>query len=247
VRTWSFDVLAERYGDVRVTVDSYTSAKAREVSLAEFVDIMKSNVGEGASPVYLQEWLYQANCPELADDMPELEIAQYDFRSELYGPEGATNHQLWLGQAGAITRLHQDSYTVDVMHAQLVGSKRWYLMGPKAELRRDNLGEPDFESLLKSSETQLMQCVLEPGDYMFLPACWYHRIELLTDSIGLGRKALDRKHLQRHMYQRLAELLGLLLNYDEVSQTHPELVPVVMARSRVLAKRLGIDLSNLRP
>jgi hypothetical protein len=247
VCTWSFGHLAQRCGAVGVTVDSYTSARSRKVTLADFVDLLTTNVGPGTSPVYLQEWLYQANCPELGEDMPELDIAQYDFRRNLYGDSASTNHQLWLGQQGAITRLHQDSYTVDVMHAQIVGAKRWYVMGPAAELGRTDLGEPDYAALCESAESQLMQFVLEPGDFLFLPAMWYHRIELLSDSMGLGRKALDAKHLQRHMHQRMAELLGLLLNFDEVSQTHPELVPVLMARSRVLANRMNIDLSNLRP
>jgi Cupin-like domain len=247
VRTWSFDYLARRCGSVQVIVDSYTSARTRQTTLSEFVELLKTNVGEGTSPVYLQEWLYQASCPELAEDLPELEIAQYDFRRNLYGEQASMNHQLWLGQRGGITRLHQDSYTVDVMHAQLVGAKQWFIMGPEAELRRDANGEPDFDALCESPKSQMMQFVLEPGDFLFLPASWYHRIELLSDSIGLGRKCLDVKNLQKHMHQRMAELLGLLLNYDEVSMTHPELVPVLMTRSRILANRMNIDLSNLRP
>jgi hypothetical protein len=39
----------------------------------------------------------------------------------------------------------------------------------------------------------------------------------------------------------------LLHNYDEVKQTHPELVDAVMARSRALANRMDLDLSKLRP
>ncbi|MFY1583647.1 cupin-like domain-containing protein [Micromonospora sp. WMMD734] len=247
VRNWSFAHLAERCGTVKVVVDSYTSARARETTVAEFVELLKTNVGPGASPIYLQEWLYQASCPDLAEDLPELDIAQYDFRRNLYGDDASVNHQLWLGQQGGITRLHQDSYTVDVMHAQIVGTKRWYIMSPDAELRRNADGEPDWSAFRSSPDVELMQFDLRPGDFLFLPAAWYHRIELLTDSIGLGRKALDVKNLQKHMHQRMAELLGLLLNYDEVSRTHPELVPVLMARSRILANRMNIDLSNLRP
>jgi len=243
VRTWSFDHLAQRVGDVKVIVDSYTSAKARTTTVAEFVDMLKTEDG----PVYLQEWLYGASAPELAEDMPELEIAQYDFRRKLYGDDASVNHQLWLGQRGGITRLHQDSYTVDVMHAQLVGTKRWTIMSPNAELRRGADGTPDWDAFLGSADVDVMQFVCEPGDFLFLPASWYHRIELVTDSIGLGRKALDEKNLQQHMRQRMAELLGLLLNYDEVSKTHAELVPVLMNRCRVLANRMHIDLSNLRP
>ncbi len=247
VRTWSFEHLAETCGSAPVIVDSYNTQAARHATLAEFVDLLKANAETGGAPIYLQEWYYQTVCPWLADDMPELDIAQYDFRRDLYGAAASANHQLWLGQKGGITRLHQDSYMVDVMHAQIVGLKRWYVMGPKARLVSDDQGAPDFDALLRSSETELMQYVMQPGDVLYLPANWFHRIELLTDSIGLGRKCLDESNLQMHIRQRVGELLALVLNKDEVTQTHPELVDVLMTRSRAWANRMDIDLSRLRP
>jgi hypothetical protein len=247
VRTWSFEHLAERCGAVQVTVNSYNTKVARTVTFAEFVKLLKGNEENTESPLYLQEWYYQTSAPQLAADMPELDIAQYDFRRNLYGEKASTNHQLWLGQRGGITRLHRDSYMVDVMHAQIVGTKRWYVMGPKAELRLDANGKPDFEALANSPDTQLHKFDLKPGDVLYLPANWFHRIELLSNSIGLGRKCLDETNLQTHIRQRMAELLALTLNYDEVKQTHPELVDVVIARSRAWANRMDIDLSRLRP
>jgi ribosomal protein L16 Arg81 hydroxylase len=245
VQTWSFDHLAERCGSVRVIVDSYNTKAAREATVAEFVGMLKENEGNDAKPIYLQEWYYQTTAPELAADMPEMDIAQYDFRRNLYGDAASTNHQLWLGQKGGVTRLHQDSYTVDVMHAQIVGEKLWYVMGPKAELRADT--PQDWQALCEAPETELMQFTLKPGDVLYLPANWYHRIELLSNSIGLGRKCLDEANLRTHIRQRMGELLALALNPDEVKQTHPELFDVVLMRSRAWANRMNIDLSRLRP
>ena len=247
VRTWSFGHLAARCGTTRVTVDSYNSQRAREVSFAEFVRMLSDSTDSKAAPIYLQEWYYQADCPQLAADLPELEIAQYDFRRDLYGGNISTNHQLWLSQKGGITRLHQDSYMVDVMHVQIVGAKRWRILGPMADLTTRSDGTPDWGGLIDDPDTQLMQCVMEPGDVLYLPALWFHRIELLTDSIGLGRKCLDQKHLRLHIHQRMAELLALALNADEVKNTHPELFNVVMMRNRTWARRMNVDLSKLRP
>ena len=78
--------------------------------------------------------------PGTGGDLPELDIAQYDFRRDLYGEVISTNHQLWLGQRGGVTRLHQDSYTIDVMHVQLVGEKHWIVMGPDANLAETAAG-----------------------------------------------------------------------------------------------------------
>ncbi|MFI9806632.1 cupin-like domain-containing protein [Streptomyces sp. NPDC052301] len=245
VKTWSFDHLAERCGSVRVVVDSYNTKAAREATLAEFVRMLHDHRDADTAPIYLQEWYYQTTAPELAADMPEMDIAQYDFRRNLYGETASTNHQLWLGQKGGVTRLHQDSYSVDVMHAQIVGEKLWYVMGPEAELHGTT--EADWQKLSDAPGTRLMRCVIKPGDVLYLPANWYHRIELLTDSIGLGRKCLDESNLQTHMRQRMTELLSLLLNQDEVRRTHPELVDVVLMRARSLATRMNIDLSRLRP
>ncbi len=252
VQTWSLDYLAERSGDAEVTMDSVRGTPTRRVTITEFVKLMKANADlmkadPDAEPLHLQEWYYQNNAPQLAAELPELEIAQYDFRRNLYGGEASTNHQLWVGQHGGITRMHQDSYMVDVMHVQIVGAKRWYVLGPGAQLRRGANGEPDFAALVADPKTELHQFDLHPGDVLYLPANWYHRIELLTDSVGLGRKCLDEKNLLTHMRQRLNELLALLLNHDEVEKTHPELVPILITRNRAWAKRMGLDLSRLRP
>lgn len=247
VKTWTFESLSERCGSTRVVVNSYSSQRSRDVTFAEFVQMLKDGEGTGAAPIYLQEWYYQADCPSLAPDLPELDVAQYDFRRNLYGDAVSTNHQLWMGQRGGVTRLHQDSYMVDVMHVQIVGEKHWHVMGPLAALQCDGGGIPDVRALVDRPETQLMQCVLKPGDVLYLPSLWFHRIELLSDSIGLGRKCLDNSNLQMHIKQRMAELLVLALNREEVKTTHPELFNVVMMRNRTWAQRMNIDLSKLRP
>jgi hypothetical protein len=202
-------------------------------------------------PIYLQEWLFMKDCPHLAEDMPELPIAQYDFRRNLYGEKISTNHQLWIGQKGATTRIHQDSYCMDVMHAQIVGAKHWCVISPEAFLGYDELGEINFAALFtalcENRTTQILQCVLKPGEVVYLPAHWWHRIEILEDSIGLGRKCLDEVNLQKHMHMRFSELLSLALNHDYVKEAYPELYQVVILRNHAWAKLLNIDLTKLRP
>jgi len=246
LKTWSFDYLASKCGSTLVVVDSYNSSRARELPFGEFVRMLETNVGPDKPPLYLQEWLYQTNCAFLSEDMPELPIAQYDFRRILYGEKISTNHQLWIGQRGATTRLHQDSYMIDVLHAQIVGDKHWIVMSPQTAVGSDGDGGFDFASMVENPETQILQCVLQPGDVIYLPAEWWHRIELMSDSIGQGRKCLDQANVQQHTRMRLAELMALALNHDHVKQTHPELYKVVVLRTRAWAKLLDIDLNKLR-
>lgn len=246
VRGWTFENLADRCADVPVVVDSYSSKAAWTTTFGAFATRLAESAGSGAAPLYLQEWYYRTTAPELAEDMPELDIAQYDFRRDLYGENASTNHQLWIGQQGGITRLHQDAYSVDVMHVQIVGEKLWHIMGPKAELLPGPGGEAQLDALCASPDTRLMRFVLRTGDVLYLPSLWFHRIELLSDSIGLGRKCLDEANLRAHIRQRIGELLALALNPGELRVTHSELFDVVIARARALANRMDIDLSRLR-
>jgi hypothetical protein len=244
---WTWDYLITKCGDASVVVDSYNSQKARRASFAEFVGMLRESQEANRQPIYLQEWLYMASCPQLAEDLPELPIAQYDFRRNLFGEKISTNHQLWIGQKGATTRVHQDSYCIDVMHAQILGEKHWCIMGPEAYLGLDGKGEFDFAGLADDRRTQMMHCVLRPGDVLYLPAQWWHRIELLSDSIGQGRKCLDEANLQRYMHLRFAELLALALNHDYIKNSHPELYNVVVLRNKAWARLMNIDLTKLRP
>jgi len=246
-RRWSFSYLAERCGTCRVVVNGYDNHSSREMSLTDFTQLLDTAESDGESPAYVQEWYYKEAAPDLAHDIPELEIAQYDFRRSLYGADISTNHHLSIGQRGAVTMLHQDSYMVDVIHVQLVGEKRWHVLSPAAQLHFDNDGGVDFERLLRDPATRLMQCVLRPGEALYLPALWWHRVELLSDSIGLSRKCLDPRHLQTHIRLRMAELLAVALNAAEVSRTHPELYPQVVRRAHTWAQRMNIDLSQLEP
>ena len=120
-------------------------------------------------------------------------------------------------------------------------------MSPDAYLDRDESGEPDFDGLLNNPKVKIMQCVLKPGDVLYLPAQWWHRIELLSNSIGQGRKCLDEINLQKYIYLRFAEVLALALNHDHIKATHPELYKVVILRNQAWAKLLNIDLTKLRP
>jgi hypothetical protein len=247
LKTWNWQRLVSKCGNAPVVVDSYNSARTRQVTFADFVDMLIANQGLHQVPLYLQEWLYMASCPQLAEDLPELPIAQYDFRRNLFGDRISTNHQLWIGQKGATTRIHQDSYFIDVMHAQIVGEKHWCVMSPQASLGHDELGNFDFDALVNDPEVQIMHCVLKPGDVLYLPAQWWHRIELLSDSIGQGRKCLDEVNLQKYIHMRFAELLVLALNRDFAKEAYPELYDVVVLRNQAWAKLLNIDLRKLRP
>ena len=133
------------------------------------------------------------------------------------------------------------------MHAQILGEKHWCIMSPDATLERDESSEFLFDKLTNNPNVRILQCVLKSGDVLYLPAQWWHRIELLSDSIGQGRKCLDEVNLQRYTHMRFAELLALALNHDYVKEAYPELYKVVVLRNQAWAKLMNVDLTKLRP
>ena len=240
-RTWTFDSLAAVCGDLPVVIDHYSPERTTKTTFADFVARVKHNTGE---PLYLQEWHFLKVCPALAGDVGPLEYAAYDFLPRLYGEDFAVR-ALWIGQRGAVTRLHQDANYPDVIHGQISGTKHWCVMGPDTVLPVTGDNEPDFDALLAPG-VDILHGVLGPGDLLYLPAQWWHRVSLLEDSIGIGMPALDERNLFCHMKARLQEFLPMILNQEQIKRDYPDLYQITIARLTAQAKRFDIDLTRIR-
>jgi hypothetical protein len=100
---------------------------------------------------------------------------------------------LWMGPAGAITRLHHDGYSV--LACQVVGRKQWYLVPPLERGLLDRVR--DAHSTL-DPETQplddvlVKRFVLEAGEALFVPPGWWHHVRALAPSISVSIKAWAR-------------------------------------------------------
>jgi cupin-like protein len=103
---------------------------------------------------------------------------------------GATS--LWIGPAGTITPLHHD--TTNILFAQIHGRKRVDLISPQeTALLVDPLngfyspvdvdhrrGHPALRELLVKT------VVLAPGEALYIPAGWWHRVTSLDVSISFS-------------------------------------------------------------
>jgi hypothetical protein len=108
--------------------------------------------------------------------------------------------RFWLGPAGTVTPLHCD-YD-DNIFAQIWGTKRIFLAPPHHDeflyTREANAvlfgspfdpEKPDFEKFPLARQASMIECIVNPGDLLYVPAGWYHQVRSLTFSLSANRWA----------------------------------------------------------
>ena len=108
--------------------------------------------------------------------------------------------RFWLGPAGTVTPLHCD-YD-DNIFAQIWGSKRIFLAPPhhdeflySKEANAILFGSqfdpeaPDFEKFPLARQALTIECIVNPGELLYVPAGWYHQVRALTFSLSANRWA----------------------------------------------------------
>ena len=106
----------------------------------------------------------------------------------------------WLGPAGTVTPLHCD-YD-DNLFAQIWGSKRIILSPPHhdeflypREANAILFGSPfdpeapDYERFPLARQATMIECLVEAGDMLYVPAGWYHQVRSLAFSLSSNRWA----------------------------------------------------------
>lgn len=110
--------------------------------------------------------------------------------------------RVWLGPAGTVTPLHCD-YD-DNLFAQIWGHKRVLLYSPASAdllyLKEFNpilFGspfdpeQPDYEHFPLAQSAVSVECILGPGDLLYLPAGWFHHVRALAFSLSVNRWTPD--------------------------------------------------------
>lgn len=108
--------------------------------------------------------------------------------------------RFWLGPAGTVTPLHCD-YD-DNLFAQVWGTKRIFLAPPHHDAylypKEANAilsgspfdpEAPDFDRYPLARQASLVDCIVAPGEMLYVPAGWYHQVRALTFSLSSNRWA----------------------------------------------------------
>ncbi|HRE89772.1 MAG TPA: cupin-like domain-containing protein [Myxococcota bacterium] len=182
-RRWTLSGLAERFGDAPIEVEvdrdptRHYEGRWVTTTLSAFLADLEGRPGNDRYCIARNKNLEKALAPLLDDIVVDTEL--FDA-SRLSG-----GSSLWIGPGGTITPLHYD--TTHILFTQLVGRKRFGLVSPDwvgLMLRLD--GFYVMGDLAAVPPGALHEVTLEPGDALFLPAGWFHRVVALDASVSFS-------------------------------------------------------------
>jgi hypothetical protein len=183
--------LRERFGDVpvRARVGDYVNTAfapdraMRDMSMREYLEL----ASDGAQD--LPPYVGNLELPELNG------MCHWPAYFRKMGPP-----RFWLGPAGTVTPLHCD-YD-DNIFAQVRGTKRVFLAPPHHDeflyvseanpmlySSPFNPEAPDFEKFPLARQASMVECIVNPGELLYVPAGWYHQVRALSFSISVNRWA----------------------------------------------------------
>lgn len=184
-----------RNGDANYELNSI--AHKRKLPFGEYVDMVRNS---GTSNDFYMtannDSLNREAIKELWDDVGTL--------PEYLDDDPARKGFFWFGPAGTITPFHHD-LTNNFM-SQILGRKRVRLIAPCelanvynhrhcfTEVDARNI---DLQRFPAMKGVPVLECVLEPGEILFLPVGWWHYVEALDISVTL---ASTNFHWQNDFY-----------------------------------------------
>jgi hypothetical protein len=197
---FALEALAERFGDAVVraaptrTGDfAYSPKDGIRYAELPLREILRAFNGPGASPYYLQTIL-EFKLPQLLREIPEPLYCQ-----------GARwrRSEMFVAAAGQNAPLHND--LPEVLLAGFRGRKRLVLI-PRAQtacvypypwysavsnFSRVNAFAPDYRKFPRFRDVTRYECVLEEGEYLYIPRLWWHYIEPLETCVGISFRWLN--------------------------------------------------------
>jgi hypothetical protein len=203
-RTWSPDFFAERYGSTKVDVrDSprervgskanYNAADFVSMPLGDYIRGMRT----GSSQMYLgaMSELFGKH-PELMDDL-EIDALNAKVGVKVIRPE------IFMGLARNHTPWHCAG--IDNYFLQVHGKKEWHFINPTYTaglyLKASAMvfGAPGlFSNVIPGDDrlfplfqkTPQLHVTLEPGDFLYNPAYWWHEVANVGETIGAALRVV---------------------------------------------------------
>ena len=192
LRLWTLDYLAEKVGDrvvelqgQRESAHDYELHKdrhQRQLAMRDVIDIVRSV--ESSNEFYVTAYNDTTNKQTLAPLWEDL--APVSILKDSGGRDGF----FWFGPKGTLTPLHHD--LTNNLLVQVMGRKRVLLVPPweleRVRNRQHCFSEVTLAELVSEggSAPDHCECVIGPGEALFLPIGWWHHVEALDVSISMS-------------------------------------------------------------
>lgn len=194
---WSVDYLRAVAGCRTVPVEvgsRYTDEEWSQTLLTvnEFIDRYVVNKDGAKAVGYLAQHQLFDQIPELKED---IRLPDYCCLGE--GDEDEITVNAWFGPGGTVSPLHQDPQQNFL--AQVVGSKYIRLYSPEdteklyphqSQLLHNTsqveVENPDLERFPEFAKAPYQECVLQPGDVLFIPVRHWHYVRSLELSFSVS-------------------------------------------------------------
>lgn len=117
---------------------------------------------------------------------------------------------LMIGPKDAQIGLHYDILDTHAYLAQIVGRKRCTLFSPEDSAAiyngKVNPDAPDYEKFPLFRNAIAYECILEPGELLFMPCRWWHHAVSLEKSITVNYNFFNRANFGGYLTQLLRDL-----------------------------------------
>ena len=174
------------------------------------------------TPLYLTGWRAFNLHTELLDDVelspkfvedwfPLLPAA---FRKVLEETTKYLSGGFLIGPAGSTATLHADILHTHAYLAQIAGRKKCVLFSPEDSdvLYGGDVDptQPDFKKFPLFRRATAYECVLEPGELLFIPSDWWHHVVALDKSITVSYNFFNRVNFGAYIQAVLQDLPTIL-------------------------------------
>ncbi len=205
VKKWTFDFFADQFGDkdVHFTTNRGLIPKGQSAPAAN---------GDALETMKLRDYIAQlkSGSPKylkFSQMIHESSLLQEDFNAD-WLLKFHRSHEfkklffLFMGGKGTATPIH--TALPPTVFVQIQGTKKWtfypcndrLFLGVRPDRRSyfftdANPAEPDQRQFPLLKHSQGREVLVHAGDVVWFPACCWHQVENVTDSIGVAYKFFD--------------------------------------------------------
>ncbi len=193
---WTIDYLKSQYGHLKVPVFSPKTSEAgksymepeKEIPFKEYLEIIE------AGPTQLRMFLFNIfrHAPEMCKDVATPTIMEGFYDNFPF---------MFFGGEGSYVALH---YDIDLSHVflnQFFGRKRVVLFPPEESrylyqhpftvASYVNVNNPDYQKYPALKHVKGYECIIHPGETLFMPSGYWHYIEYLDGGYSISLRAND--------------------------------------------------------